>query len=320
MDEDNNPELIGLGRSGRVMRFGNSAVKTANIWTVPEDASDSTIICNEQINDTNKGSLKHEGLVYRHLGHVNGVIKPSRISDTEIRMPYLRQGSLGSYLRTHSDSVSNIQQLQWLREAVHTIRRVHERRVLVADIATRNFLLDENCSLQMCDFTESVVVPNDINMDTFVSEDYFSVKFDVARFGSMMYEITSRNRFEFCVVPESVADPDEESEFMTFREWPSADRFPSTRGIFLGEIIRKCWLEDGFLTIKDVCDALDQIDLKPAAVKDSKHLEKTKINWQHVLLLASPVATTILFIFVVPRLHLPWRLLTKPALSIIWRH
>lgn len=79
-------------------------------------------------------------------------------------MPCLRQGSLHGYLRAHHDSVDGIRRLRWLQEAARIIRRVHERRVLVADIATRNFLVDENLSLQMCDFTESVIVPNNEEM------------------------------------------------------------------------------------------------------------------------------------------------------------
>ena len=70
-------ELIGLGRVGRVTRVGNIAVKTANIWSVPEDgddASETTAIYKRHTNETNVESLKHEGRVYRHLGHVKGVV------------------------------------------------------------------------------------------------------------------------------------------------------------------------------------------------------------------------------------------------------
>lgn len=203
MDNYDGPELIGLGRTGRVMRFGNIAVKTANIWTVPEDASETAIIGWKQTIGLNIESLKHEGLVYCHLGYVKGVIMPCQVSDTEIQMPYLRQGSLSGYLRAHSDSVDNIRRLRWIQEAAHIIRRVQERRVLAADIATRNFLLDENLSLQMCDFTDSVIVSNDEDMANFVSEDFVSVKFDIARFGSMMYEITSGSRTNSTLYPKS---------------------------------------------------------------------------------------------------------------------
>lgn len=72
MSYNDGPELIGLGRVGRVMRFGDIAVKTANVWTVPKGASETTIISYEQTNKLNKQSLKHEGHVYSHLGHVPG--------------------------------------------------------------------------------------------------------------------------------------------------------------------------------------------------------------------------------------------------------
>lgn len=260
MNNNDGPELIGLGRAGHMMRFGNIAVKTANIWTVPEDASETTISGCEQMIELNMESLKHEGLVYCHLGYVQGVIKPCQVSDTEIQMPYLRQGSLSGYLRSHSDSVDSIRRLRWLQEAAHTIRRVHERRVLVADIATRNFLLDENLSLQMCDFTESVIVSNDEDMANFVSEDFVSVKSDIARFGSMMYEVTSGSRYEFYVVPEIETDLDDDPESKTFKAWPTAEKLPNTNNVFLGDIIRRCWVGDGFLTMQEVCHALDNAD------------------------------------------------------------
>lgn len=97
------------------------------------------------------------------------------------------------------------------------IRRVHERRVLVVDIATRNFLLNENLSLLLCDFTESVIVPDDNYMAEFISEDFVSVKFDIARFGSMVYEIASGGRYEFYVTPEIEADLDDDAESKTFQ-------------------------------------------------------------------------------------------------------
>lgn len=266
MRNNDGPELIGLGRAGRVMRFGNIAVKTANIWTMPEDASETTIISWEQMIEQNKESIKHEGLVYRHLGHVQGVIKPFQASETEIQLPYLRRGSLSGYLRAHNDSVDSIRRLRWLQEAAHIIRRVHGRRVLIADIAARNFLLDESDSLQMCDFTESVIVSNGENMASFLSEDFVSVKSDIARFGSMMYEVTSGSRYEFYVVPEIETDLDDDPESKTFKAWPTAEKLPNTDNVFLGDIIRRCWVRDGFLTMQEVCHALDNADQKPAAL------------------------------------------------------
>ncbi|GLA57025.1 hypothetical protein AtubIFM54640_003149 [Aspergillus tubingensis] len=187
MSYNDGPELIGLGRVGRVMRFGDIAVKTANVWTVPKGASETTIISYEQTNKLNKQSLKHEG-----------------------------HGSLSRYLRTHQDSVDSSQRLQWLQEAAHIIHRVHERRVLVVDIATRNFLLDEDLSLHMCDFTESTIVADDEDMAEFIFEDFTPVKSDIARFGSMMYEVISGNLFEFYVIPDIETDLDDDPVSKTY--------------------------------------------------------------------------------------------------------
>ncbi|GKZ19479.1 hypothetical protein AbraIFM66951_011090 [Aspergillus brasiliensis] len=233
MSNNDGPELIGIGRVGRVMRFGDIAVKTANIWTVPEGASETTIISYEQTTELNKVSLKHEGHVYSHLGYIPGVIQPYQVSDTEIRMPYMRQCSLSHYLRAHRDGVDNHRRLQWLQEAAHIIRRIHERRVLVADIATRNFLLEEDLSLQICDFTESVIVADDENMTDFVSEDFVSVKSDIE------------------------TDLDDDPEFKTFKTWPTADTLPNLNNVFLGDVIGRCWARDGCLTMQEVCHALD---------------------------------------------------------------
>lgn len=304
MNNNDGPELVGLGRAGRVMRFGNIAVKTPNIWTMPEDVSETTIISWEQMIEQNKESIKHEGLVYCYLGHVQGVIKPIQVSDTEIQMPYLRRGSLSGYLRAHNGSVDSIQRLRWLQEAAHIIRRVHERRVLIADIATRNFLLDETLSLQMCDFTESVIVLNDEDMTNFLSEDFVSIKSDIARFGSMMYEVLSGSRYEFYVVPEIGTDLEDDPESKTFKAWPTAEKLPNTDNVFLGAIIRGCWAKDGFLTMQEVCHALDNADPQPAAVKAPGDAGKAKLNWRGLLRLASPVATTIILtLIIVPPLR-----------------
>lgn len=183
---------------------------------------------------------------------------------------------------------------------------------MVADIATRNFLLDDNLSLQMCDFTESVIVSNDEDMANFVSEDCISVKFDIARFGSMMYEVTSGGRYEFYVIPEIEADLDDDPESKTFKAWPTAEKLPNTNDVFLGDIIRRCWAGDGFLTMQGVCHALDNVDQKPAALKASEDAENANLNWRHLLRLASPVATTIIFaIVIVPRLRFPWRAISS---------
>ncbi|PLB49605.1 hypothetical protein P170DRAFT_510134 [Aspergillus steynii IBT 23096] len=250
------PELIGLGRVGCVMRHGEIAVKTANKWPVPDNASEYTTILHEQTNRTNEEALIHEGRIYEHLQSVEGVLKPHHISDTEIRMPYIGHRSLDRYMSANKAIIGDEQRLAWFQNAADIISRVHGQRVIVADIATRNFLVNKDLSLQLCDFSESVIIPEDRALDEFVSEDFLSVKFDIARFGSMMYEIVSGSRYEFYVNPDIDMDLDDD-ESKIYKEWPTSKRFPDTSNVFLGDIIRKCWLRDGFRSMKDVEASLD---------------------------------------------------------------
>ncbi|PWY72241.1 hypothetical protein BO94DRAFT_501447, partial [Aspergillus sclerotioniger CBS 115572] len=237
------------------MRYGDVAVKTANKWSVPDNASEYTTLIYQQMNRTNEEALNHEGRIYRHLAHVEGVLKPLEISDTEIRMPYVSYRSLDRYLSANAAIVNNTQHLRWFRNAAEIIFRVHRQRVLIADIAARNFLVNADLSLQLCDFSESVIIPVEHALDEFISEDSLSMKSDIARFGSMLYEIVSGRRYEFYVTSEIEADLDD-GESKTYRQWPTSEKFPDTTDVFLGDVIRKCWLRDGFCSMDDVCVAL----------------------------------------------------------------
>ena len=47
-------------------------------------------------------------------------------------------------------------------------------------------------------------MPEDRALEGFISEDFLSVKFDIARFGSMVYEIVAGRKYEFYVNPEMI--------------------------------------------------------------------------------------------------------------------
>ncbi|XRM48025.1 hypothetical protein ABZX51_010969 [Aspergillus tubingensis] len=91
-------------------------------------------------------------------------------------------------------------------------------------------------------------------MAEFISEDFTSVKSDIARFGSMMYEVISGKQFEVYVIPDIETDLDEDSVSKTYKTWPTDDK---TNPLFLGDIIKRCWSRKEFLTMQEVCHALD---------------------------------------------------------------
>ncbi|RDK46750.1 hypothetical protein M752DRAFT_306048 [Aspergillus phoenicis ATCC 13157] len=93
--------------------------------------------------------------------------------------------------RTHYDSVDNIRQLQWLQGGYTYHSPTTRAACTGCRYCDTDFLLEEDLSLQIRDFIESTTVADDGDMTNFVSKDFVSVKPNIARFGSMTYEVVS---------------------------------------------------------------------------------------------------------------------------------
>ena len=76
-------------------------------------------------------------------------------------------------------------QLSWFRSMAHSLSQIHDGRIIVADIATRNFLLDADFKSQYVNFTESILSPLDTQMESADSAGY-SIHTDVAQLGAVM--------------------------------------------------------------------------------------------------------------------------------------
>lgn len=66
----------------------------------------------------------------------------------------------------------------------------------MADIASRNFVLDSDLSVKFCDFTESTMFPLDTCMETADDEGY-SIHTDIGQLGSVMHEVVTGERCAF---------------------------------------------------------------------------------------------------------------------------
>ncbi|KAJ5855481.1 Serine/threonine-protein kinase HT1 [Penicillium soppii] len=74
-------------------------------------------------------------------------------------------------------------QLSWFREMARTLEYIHNQRLLVADIASRNFLFDSDLMIKFCKFSESSLLPLDANMDT-VDDDGHMTRIDLEFLGA----------------------------------------------------------------------------------------------------------------------------------------
>ncbi|KAL3474113.1 hypothetical protein BJX99DRAFT_232202 [Aspergillus californicus] len=63
----------------------------------------------------------------------------------------MKHGDLRSYIEKHQAPRSL--KLTWFRQMAYTLSRIHDRAVIVADIACRNILLDSDLSVKFCDFS-----------------------------------------------------------------------------------------------------------------------------------------------------------------------
>ncbi|EKV15739.1 hypothetical protein PDIP_39450 [Penicillium digitatum Pd1] len=162
----------------------------------------------------------------------------------------MANGDLRAYLTKNRPSPQL--QLAWFYQMSRTLAFIHERCVLVADIASRNFLLDSALSLKFCDFAEASLLPLDSNMET-VDDNGFTTRIDIGLLGAVMYEIVTGNECEIDLFKDN--SPTDGRAY-----WPERRHLPITQDVPFGWIIEGCW--DGtFCTAHHLLRALDSVDL-----------------------------------------------------------
>lgn len=114
-----------------------------------------------------------------------------------------------------------------------TLSFIHDRRVLVADIASRNFLLDSDLSLKFCDFTEASLLPLDSDMET-ADDNGYTTRIDIGSLGAVIYEVITGTKCKIDLYKDN--SPTDGRAY-----WPERRLLPSTQGIWLGWIIEGCW-------------------------------------------------------------------------------
>lgn len=101
------------------------------------------------------------------------------------------------------------QQLNWILGAASAVADAHDKHVLVANITAQNFLISNDGSLKLSNFSEACILPNLIGMDE-GPETCMGFKCNVARFGSLIYHIVTGKRVDF--PPSRRLDPSSEGD------------------------------------------------------------------------------------------------------------
>lgn len=186
-------QILGYGRSGLVVLRDGTAVKIPIRYN---SSSDDDVQLNIEV-------IQREQDVYQHLGQCDSVVPYIGFSKTATQLVFMKKGDLRTYLTRNRPPRSL--QLSWFREMASTLARIHDRHVIVADIASRNFLLDSDLSIKFCDFTESSIMPLHVNMET-ADDNGYSIQTDIGQLGAVMYEVVTGTSHEIeyldCIRPD----------------------------------------------------------------------------------------------------------------------
>jgi len=238
--------VLGNGASAVVVLQDDLAVKTPLrwLWSPESEGMDNARV------------IRREQDIYRRLqppqgDQYHGIVNCIGFSGDTIQLAHMKNGDLRAYLVDHRPSQA--QQLSWFRQMASTLAYIHNKRVLVADIATRNFLLDSDLSVKLCDFSEASLLDLDADMEI-VDDRGYTTRVDIGQLGAVIYEVVTGRKCEFKLHPDHLDG---------LACWPAREDLPSTEDVWLGSVIEGCWADyGGFITAHGLAEALDMVDIQ----------------------------------------------------------
>jgi len=189
--------------------------------------------------------IEREKQIYRRLEGCEGVIPFLDLSGLAIQLPLLNDGTLDCYLKRNI-RLTRAHQLEWVKQMAGTLSRMHDRRVLFVDVASRNMLIHPNGSIVFCDFETSLMFP--LETDIWVKEEFgFSFATNICELGAVIYEVVKgRQPTDFDRITEKAGG------------WPTTNQLPTANGVFLGSVIEACWAKGRFQTTHELCQMLEE--------------------------------------------------------------
>lgn len=204
----------------------------------------------------NRQSMEREASIYRMVGPSSFV--PELIAwdpDTcTLTLQNYPNGDLETYIRKpdYNNRVSPGIRQRWVLQAAEALAAIHAVGVTHNDVAPRNFLLDENLDLRICDFagsslpggTYSTCAPGPRYESRPWSRGYVPTQTDdIFALGSVMYFVMAGE--------EPYSDLDDEEVEHRFEN----QDFPASNHLGCGTVIQDCW-HGRLTTTKHVVQAL----------------------------------------------------------------
>ncbi|KAF2761698.1 kinase-like protein [Pseudovirgaria hyperparasitica] len=231
---------------------GRTVLKSPSLFSC-EGCDEKTTERMRYLEEDSAMLISREAEIYRHLGSHEGILPCLEISAEGLIFPYMKNGSLRTYLRTRKGEIDSSMRMRWARAAVSSLVYIHSKGVLQGDVSAKNILVADDLSLLLHDFAGSAL--GDLSASVLPESRYWKQnvadRWDVTAatetfaIGSLLYEISTGT-----LVYEDIEDSD--SIEALFRQ----DIFPPTADIMLGDVIEKCWMGH-FETSSQVLDAIE---------------------------------------------------------------
>ena len=253
--------VIAQGSSGVVVQRDGNAIKLPLLYCILEGGEpDRESLENDSLKS--QEYIKHEKSVFERLEQCDGIVRCLDLTGPGIRMELMENGNLGKYLRRNSPSTSLL--LSWARQMARGLVMIHKHRVILAEVAIKDFLVDNDLSLKFTGFAESIIFSLDTDMNT-AAHDGYSVRTDIGQIGAILYEIIAGRRSRFNLSLSKRQDLE-----LTNAALPPRESLPSTKNIMLGEFIDKCWTEGAFDNEYEFLTSLDSAILQHSVESDKE--------------------------------------------------
>ncbi len=252
-------EFVGMGTTALVERLpsGDAVVKTA--LRNPLNPTE------ERMN--REGMAREAEIYYRLMSGGDGSGTPPFFPkclgwDAEscaLTLQYQRHGDLATYIRDRNALGADLEtRRKWATQAARALASLHDKQVIHADVAPRNFLLNDYLDLCICDFAGSFFpgspVPSSAPGSRYQARcwgrGYVPTEADdLFGLGSVLYFVMTGNE------PYSNLDDVEvERRFQ-------AHEFPETGSLWYGSVIDDCW-HGRLVTARAVMQALNDCNAR----------------------------------------------------------
>ncbi|KAE8139273.1 kinase-like protein [Aspergillus pseudotamarii] len=225
--------------------------------------------------------ISRESHIYKLLGDHPRIAQCLFGSDDLVDIQYYPNGNLMDYIREHHNSVSLPVRLNWFRQIIEAVVKIHAHGVIHSDLALRQFFLDDNMDVRLGDFNSSQwpgemalgyekashCLPRDYEQPNTVASDLFAL-------GSTLYELMTGTVPHCDLLPVESEDIlksndlsviqgrilREEKADLAIEELFVKQVFPDVSNLPGGDIILKCW-RCQFSTAQDVLEQYQQLQI-----------------------------------------------------------